>query len=144
MRCDRPVTLLLCSLIIAAAWAAAGLRGIDRITLASTCAVTLLCAAIMLHYVRPLRRRAGGTGIGRPAPRDESAEFRRGLFNLCAALKLGVRYCEDHRDCERDALIEQLRQMSDHINRFVNDTAGPGGMRRRARWPWRVNREEHA
>lgn len=147
MRSDRPLTLLLCSLIVIAAWLVVVTGGSDAATLATAVVTTLLCAAIALHHVRgPSRRFAVASPRG-PIPRDESAEFRRSLFNLCAALKLGLRYCEDHLDTEPEALIEQLQRMSDNINVFVCQITRPVRFceralwpwRPRSRWPWRVN-----
>lgn len=137
MKCDRPLTLLLCSLIVGAAWLAAATRGVDRIMLAGAITITLLCVAIMLHH---LTIADAGIAVQRPtAPvaRDEAAEFRRVLFNLCAALKLGLRFCEDHLDSEPEVLIEQLQQMSDHINSFVNHTTCSVRFYHRAWWQWR-------
>jgi len=147
VRSDRPLTLFLCLLIVIAAWLVAVTGGSAVAALATAIVITLLCAAIALHHVRGPRRQFVVESTRRPMPRDESAEFRRSLFNLCAALKLGLRYCEDHLDTEPEALIEQLQRMSNNINEFVAHATRPVRFceralwpwRPRSRWPWRVN-----
>ena len=136
MRPDRPITLALCLLIVGAAWLAARADHFDRFALISAGAITLLCAVIVLLR-RPTRRTMPETP--QPyAPKDEAAEFRKDLFNLCAGLKLGIRFCEDHLDAEPDDLIERLQQMSDSIASFVNEATRPVRFYQRARWTWRV------
>ena len=145
MRLDRPLTLILSALIVMGAWATAIYRGMDLLTLATTGAITLLCAAIILHYISAPARPVGREDRGKPSSRDEAAlEFRRGLFNLCAALKLGIRFCENHLDSEPDALIEQLQQMSDNIDAFVNEATRPVRFRQRGRWPFRITPHRRA
>lgn len=132
----------MCVLIVAAAWIAALTQGTSVIGLASAVSITLLCVAITLlrfpsHSATTRDRRA-------PTHKDESAEFRRGLFNLCAALKLRIRFCEEHLDHEPATLIEQLQQMSDHINSFVNHSTRSVRFYADARWPWRSNARQRA
>lgn len=138
MRLDRPLTLLICLLIMAAAWLAALAQGGARAPLISAAGITVMCGVIALLR-SPIKRAL--PEIPRRAPRrDESAEFRRALFDLCAALKLGVRYCEDHLEAEPEVLIEQLEQMADNINAFVERTVRPIKFYARAPWPWRYAR----
>jgi len=132
----------MCVLIVGAAWIAALAQGAGGIALASAVSITLLCVAITL--LRFPSRSAATENRRAPKQKDESAEFRRGLFNLCAALKLRIRFCEEHLDHEPDALIEQLQQMSDHINSFINQTTRPVRFYGRAPWPWRVDAKKRA
>jgi hypothetical protein len=126
----------MCLLIVAAAWLAAGAEHFDRFALISAAAITVLCAAIVL--LRLPTRAAPPESAREYAPRDESAEFRRDLVNLCAGLKLGIRFCENHLDAEPDELIEQLQQMSDNIDSFVNQTTRPMELREHGHWSWRI------
>jgi hypothetical protein len=136
VKLDRPITTFLCLLIVVAAWVAARSEGFDRYALITAGAITLLCIAIV---VLRLPKRTEVLDIAREyAPRNESAEFRKDLFNLCAGLKLGIRFCEHHLDAEPEELIEQLQQMSDNISSFVNETTRPIRLGQRACWTWRA------
>ena len=153
VRLERPLTSLICLLIVIGAWAAVPLQGWSWVAVAEASAVTLLSAAVVFHYIR--------ITVGPPLPvapirrpkREESAEFRRNLLNLVAALKLGIRFCEDHLDGDPGDLVEQLEQMADNISAFANQTARPVRYYDRPRWqwrlhprwwPWRVNTSERA
>jgi len=138
LRLDRPSTALICLLIVVAAWLAVVAQKWDWIAVASASAITLLCAAVVLHYVSTTVSRVIPERPRRPARTDEAAQFRRGLFNLLAALKLGIRYCEDHLEAEPERLIEQLEQMYDNIDSFINQTVRPVRFYQRARWHWRL------
>jgi len=136
---DRPLTLVLCALIVVGAWLTAAVHGCECMMIAIAGAITLLCAAVALHHVKGPKSRAVIPGGCLPLARDEGSDFRRNLFNLCAALKLGLRFCEDHLHAEPEALIEQLQQMSDNINAFVNEATRPVRFCERAPWPWRLS-----
>jgi len=58
-------------------------------------------------------------------PRDESAELRRELRHLCAALKLSIGFCERHPEAELDLLLEEVEEMEDNIRAFANRVARP-------------------
>lgn len=115
--------------------------------MAGASAVTLLSVAVVFHYVRITVGPPLTVAPSRQSRRQESAEFRRNLFNLIAAVKLGIRFCEDHIDSKPEDLMEQLEQMADNIGAFVNQAARPvrfddnTGWRWRLhpRWPWRAN-----
>jgi hypothetical protein len=138
LRLDRPLTAFICALIVVATWLAALAQHWNYIAVAGAIATTLLCAAVLLHYVRITVSYAIPERARRPAITDEAAQFRRGLFNLLAALKLGIRYCEDHLDAEPEQLIEQLEQMYDNIDSFINQTVRPVRFCERVRWRWRL------
>jgi hypothetical protein len=133
---SRQLTALICVLITAAAWLSALAHGGNEIALVTAALITVLCAAILV-----LRLPGASQAEERqPSPkrRDEAEQFRRGLFELCAALKLGIRFCEDNLHAPPDRLVEELERMQDHISSFVNAVARPVGFYRRPRWPWQV------
>ncbi|UCH36146.1 MAG: hypothetical protein JSV65_07280 [Armatimonadota bacterium] len=138
MRPGRPLTFSACVLIACAAWTVALTQAWNVVSVVCAASITALCAAIVLLR-SPVRHRVP-EHPHRPRQRDESAEFRRGLFDLCAALKLGVRFCEEHLDSQPEVLIEQLQQMCDNISCFVNDTTRPVRFSQSGRWPWRYAR----
>jgi hypothetical protein len=145
MRLNPPLTTLVCALLAGAAWALAFAQGPTTLTLADAAVATVLAAALV--YLRFTSRPHRPPIAVRAKPQSEAAEFRRSLFDLCAALKLGIGFCERHLDSEPERLIEQLEQMDDNIRTFVNQVVHPvrfdarGGLRRlppRPRWPWHL------
>lgn len=136
MKLNRPLTALICLAIAASAWIAVLSRDRIEVALAAASLVSVLCAAILLLRLPSTADR----GEKRPGPtqKDASAEFRRGVFQLCAALKLGIRFCEEHLHSDPDRLIEELERMNAHIGSFVNGITRPVRFYQRARWPWRV------
>lgn len=134
MSSRQRLTLLTCLLVMNAAWLAAVTRGRADVALASAALISLLCAAIVLLRVPSIARLK--EDLQKPAAEDESAEFRRGVFELCAALKLGIRFCEQHLHSEPDALLEELERMRENISTFVNRIARPVRFYARRRWPW--------
>jgi len=138
VKLDRPLTVLICCLIVAAAWMAAHTAGWLRPALASAAAITVMCAALV--FLRLPTRRSIADSPRRQPKRDESAQFRRKLFNLCAALKLGIRFCEDRLEAEPEELIEQLQQMADNIDSLINETTRPVRFGEATPWPWRYAR----
>jgi len=138
VRQDQPLTAVICLLIAGAAWWSAFAQGATSIALASAAVITALCAAITILRL-PARRQLPPVPV-REKPQCESSEFRRSLFNLCAALKLGIGFCERHLDSDPDILVEHLESMRDHICDFVNETVHPVRLRATSRWPWRPTR----
>ena len=134
----HPLTWAACALIACAAWLVACTQAWNTMPVVCAATITALCAAIVLLR-SPVRHRVV-EHAHLPRERDESAEFRRGLFDLCAALKLGVRFCEEHLDSQPEVLIEQLQRMCDNINCFVNDATRPVRFSQQSRWPWRYAR----
>jgi hypothetical protein len=139
MKLGSPLVWACWLCVVAVAWCSA-LCARSHAALAASALITVLCA-VALH-LRP----DGGDGGGddrRPEPEvDEAAEFRRGVFELCAALRLGIRFCEQHLSSEPDSLVRELERMSEHINSFVNVTARPVRLLPLRRWPWRVPRPD--
>jgi hypothetical protein len=139
VRLDRPLTSVMCMLIVLGAWLAALLQGWTWVALAEAIVVTLLATAVLLHYIRVISG-PPVSSIPRELPRrQESAQFRRNLFNLLAALKLGIRFCEDHMNGEPEELVNQLEQMSENIDAFVNQIARPVRFYQRGSWAWRLH-----
>jgi len=136
MSLSRPITALICLLIAGITWLAVLSGHRTEIALAAASMVSVLCAAILL-----LRRPSAVQTPEKPCTsrkKDESAEFRRGLFQLCAALKLGIRYCEDHLHSEPDRLLAELERMQENIGSFINGVARPVRFYQRVHWPWRM------
>jgi len=131
--------LLVCLFIMGAAWLAALSGGRAEVALVSATIISLLCAALLLLRL-PDTAGSGGEETSRQPPADteseELAEFRRGVFELCAALKLGIRFCEQHLHSEPDALLAELERMRENISTFVNRVARPVRFYARRRWPW--------
>lgn len=138
MKLDRPLTVLICFLIVAAAWMAAHTTGWLRPALASAAAITVLCTGLIL--LRLPTHRVVVYEPRRRAKRDEAAEFRRKVFNLCAALKLCIRFCEERLEAEPEELMEQLLQMVDNINALINETMRPVRLTPGRPWPWHYAR----
>jgi hypothetical protein len=139
MSLKSPLVFLICLSIGAAIWLAASSRRPTETALASAAVISLLCTAVVLlrpHNTAPREEVAEEPAT--PKEPDESAEFRRGVFDLCAALKLGIRLCEERLHSEPDSLIEELERMKDNISAFVNDVAHPVRFDSRKRWPWRM------
>ena len=107
--------------------------------MAEASAVTLLSVAVVFHYVRITVGPPLAVAPSRQSRRQESAEFRRNLVNLVAALKLGIRFCEDHLDADPGELVEQLEQMADNISAFANRAVRPVRFDGQARWQWRLH-----
>jgi hypothetical protein len=113
----------LASMLIAVAWLSALGLGFTLAALVSAVASTALCAVMVVitmprvHSLPPI--------LLPPRSNDESSEFRRELFHLCAALKLSIDFCERHRDSEPDALIGEVEEMRDGICAFINRAARP-------------------
>lgn len=132
-----PLVLLICLFIMGAAWLAALSRGRAEVALASATIISLLCAAIILLRVPDTADGEENTHESpAEAESDELAEFRRGVFELCAALKLGIRFCEQHLHSEPDALLTELERMRENISTFVNRIARPVRFYARRRWSW--------
>lgn len=113
----------LASMLIAVAWFSALDQGLTSAALVSAVVSTALCAVMVL--ITMPRVRSLPVILLPPRPKDESSEFRRELFSLCAALKLSIDFCERHRDSEPDALICEVEEMRDSIGAFVNRTTRP-------------------
>ena len=145
---SRSLTAPLCLLITIAAWLLAFVQGATTTELACAVVITALCAALaLLACMAP--KRPAQIPLTRK-PQCETAEFRRRLFDLCAALKLGIGFCERHLDSEPELLIAHLEQLSEHIHTFVNESVcpvefsahTPSRAHGRLHWPWR--RHPHA
>jgi hypothetical protein len=111
-----------------------------EIALASAAVISLLCtAAVVLRPSSAARREESAEEPPAEKKPDESAEFRRGVFELCAALKLGIRSCEQRLHSEPDALLEELERMKDNISAFIDGVARPVRFYARRRWPWQLS-----
>jgi len=109
--------------LVAAAWLSALDQGLAPGALVGALVSTGLAAALLL-IARP------NLCVPREIPlpqgrRDESAEFRRELRHLCAALKLSIGFCERHPEAELDLLLEEVEEMGDNIRAFANRVARP-------------------
>ena len=126
----RPLTAAICILIVTLAWGSAALaRSSPETSLSVAAVITALCATILLLR-QPGRRGTQGKPL-QENRRHELALFRGDMFNLCAALRLGISFCERHMDSEPDLLIERLEIMADNIHAFVNEVTRPVRLRAR-------------
>ena len=124
MSIGRPLTTLICWLITSVAWLSAVAQGATAAALASAVIITALCGAIV--FLRLPSRSGGHSEIPlRQKPRGELIEFRRELFDLCAALRLGVDFCERHLNSRPELLIGELESMTDSVRVFINKITRP-------------------
>jgi hypothetical protein len=141
MKLGSPLALALCLGIISVSWTCA-LCERSQTSIAGAAVITVLCIAAL--QLGPVRRAGPDDDPHRPPPVDESAQFRRGVFELCAALKLGILFCEQHLHSEPDALLQELERMNENITSFVNATVRPVRMFSQRRWPWQAHGSEDA
>ena len=137
MTLKSPLIALICLSIMAAAWLAAVSGDRAAMALATAAIISLVCAGVVvLRFPNAAHREDEAEQPAEKKEPDEAAKFRRAMFDLCAALKLGIRFCEQHLGSEPDELIDELERMRDHISAFVNDIARPVRFYSRRRWPW--------
>ncbi len=146
MRLNRPLTAVLCLLIVSAGWLPLFLHGHAKTALASGLAISALCIALV--FLRWPTKRPRKKISFREEPREESMEFRRGLFDLCAGLRLSIGFCEKHLEGEPELLLGELEEMADNLRGFINEIARPVKLSASPRrhwhlgprifWPWRL------
>ena len=134
MNANRTPILLICLLLPVACWSAALFAGRPSIVPLSVAVISGLCLAGALLKLVNLWPTAN-----RDLRRSEETgptEFRHGLFDLCAGLRIRIRFCEDHFDLPPELLLEELEQMKENIGLFMKRAPRPVWFFQRARWPW--------
>jgi hypothetical protein len=126
MSLDRPLTFCACLVITSLAWLSALVPDASAARLASAAVITALCAGIVfLRFPSKQRLRAIFLPSVARRPRSEGAQFEHELFVLCAALRLGIDFCERHLNGGVEPLIERLEEMGENIRGFVNRMTRP-------------------